>query len=549
MSPMRSAGWLASLVPLLLASPAPAQTPGEAARENDPSIQRERTLREREYREEREGEDAKPDDGPVIKGPAAGGEGDLPESGQTFELQSIRFSESAFIDRERLEAIAADYIDRPVRFADLNEMIGRINRIYAERGIVSARALIPPQTVEGGVLEVRLVEGRLGELEIRGNRLTRRDFVADRLPVAPGEVVDVPAVRERLTRMNRTTELRTSAALRPGGDPGETDLVLKVREPDRLSTEVFADNAGSESTGEYRVGATLQVYAPLGIDDRFTAYAVGSEGAENLYLAYRFPVNDSGGRVDVSWSGGEIEVIDGAFQRLEVTGESTNYDINLTQPLLRNDELWVDVSGGAGRVESITNIAGAPLSDFEVTRYTLGLQLRGFGDRSLWSLRNDLASADVENIFGEASDFVLWNGRGRYRQALGERWTLQINGSWQYADAETVPSPLLFEAGGVTTVRGYPSGAVAGARGYAAGIEARYRWRDGLQPYVFLEHGGIEDVSPESETVTGIGAGLTWRYSEDLRAEVSYARALEDVLPEQDGGRLHFRLSWSWAGL
>jgi hemolysin activation/secretion protein len=539
--------WLALVLTLAVPAVATAQTPGEAARQFDPNIQRERTLREREYRQEREQEDDGPGDAPVIEGPAPGGEGNLPESGQTFTLEEIRFNESAFIDAGRLEAIAADYTARAVRFADLNEMIGRINRIYAERGIVSARALIPPQTVEGGVLRVRLVEGRLGALEIDGNERTRRGFIAGHVPVAQGEVVDVPALREALTWLNRTSELRAGAALRPGAEPGETDVVLRMEEPSRYSAQVFTDNSGSESTGEYRGGATFQVYAPLGIDDRFTAYAVGSEGAENLYLAYRFPFNNRGGRIDLSWSGGDIEVIDGAFEQLDITGSSTSYDLNLTQPLLRGDELWADVSAGAGRSDSSTDIAGAPLSDFEVTRYTLGLQLRGFGDHSLWSLRQDLADAEVENIFGESSDYLLWNGSGRYRQALGERWAVQFAGAWQYADEKTVPSPLLFEVGGVTTVRGYPEGAVAGARGYTAGLEGRYRWREGVEPYAFLDYGRIEDISPDSENLGSVGFGLSWRYSDSLNAEVAYGRTLEDVLPDQDDGRVHFRLSWSWA--
>src|SRR5690606_40196049 len=90
--------------------------------------------------------------------------GTLPETDDVFELDAIRFTESVFIDATVLEEIAASYRDRPVRFADLNEMLGKINAIYAERGIVSARAIVPPQTVDNGVLEVRLVEGRLGEL-------------------------------------------------------------------------------------------------------------------------------------------------------------------------------------------------------------------------------------------------------------------------------------------------------------------------------------------------------------------------------------------------
>lgn len=78
--------------------------------------------------------------------------GTLPESDAEFELRDVAFTESEFLSAAELERIAADYRGRPVRFADLNAMIGRINATYAERGIVSARAIVPPQTVEDGVL-------------------------------------------------------------------------------------------------------------------------------------------------------------------------------------------------------------------------------------------------------------------------------------------------------------------------------------------------------------------------------------------------------------
>lgn len=536
------------LLLFVAADPSLAQTATDAARSLDPSLQRERILRDLEYFEERDAPSEVPSGEPVILGPAPGGDGSLPETQNVFELEAIRFNDSAFIDSDTLNDIASKYISRPVRFADLNEMIGEINAIYAQRGIVSARALIPAQTIDNGVLVVRLVEGRLGQLEIEGNAATRDGFIASRLPLSRGEVVDVPALRESLTWLNRTTELRIQSALRAGQNPGETDMLIQVDEPPRVSAQVFIDNLGTESTGEIRGGAIVQIYSPLGIDDRLVLYTVGSEGTKNHFLSYRFPFNRSGGRVDVSYSQGDIEIIDGPFVPLDITGDSSSYDVTFTQPFLRGDTFWLEAYAGGSWSESSTSISGAALSEFDVTRYTLGFQLRGFTDRSVWSLRQGGSRANSENIFGDTLDLNLFNGNGSYFYRINDSWSAQARGGWQYTSEETVPSPLLFQIGGISSVRGYPEGALAGARGYYVNLEAQHQWRDGLAPFAFIDHGLVDDISPDRETISSMGIGLAWQYGQHLSGELSWGHALEKVLPDQDSGRLHARVAYSWAG-
>jgi hemolysin activation/secretion protein len=519
------------------------------ARNIDPSLQRERTIQQQRMLQEREREVEKPSDEPVIIGPPATGDGELPELDVEFELREIRFSESAFISDDELSAIASEYLNRPVRFADINDMVGRINQLYADQGIISARAVVPPQTVDGGVLEVRLVEGRLGKLLIDGNDLTRESFITKRLPLSTGEVVDIPALREALTRLNRTTELAVQTALKAGENSGETDLSLQVNEPERASAQLTIDNYGTESTGEYRGGLLAQLYGPLGIDDRLLVYGVGSEGAANGLVSYGLPVTRHGTRLELAYSVGDIEIVEGAFAPLDITGESSSFDLSLTQPLHRGDQFWSDVYLGSSWSESTTDISDAALSEFDVTRYTLGVQMQGFGARSYWSFQQGVSQAEAENLFGNTDDTVLFNGTASYAYRLTDLWNIQARGGWQYSTEETVSSPLLFQVGGVNSVRGYTEGALGGARGYYMNLEVSYRFSARLSPFVFMDHGLVDDVSPDRETATSAGIGLAWQYGDYLSGQVSWGQTLEDVLPDQDDGRLNASISLSWAGL
>lgn len=533
---------------LVAAGGAAAQSAADAARQLDPNAQRERALQQQRYFDEQAHPQTAPSKKPVIIGKPMGGAGKLPESAVTFTLKDIHFNQSAFIDSATLQRIAAGYVGHPIGFADLNAMVGKINAIYAKRGIVSARAIVPPQTIDNGVLDVRLVEGRLEKLEIDGAKATRRFFLDNRLPLAPGAVVDVPALRDALNWLNRTTELRLQAALRAGEEPGGTDVVLGVTEPPRFNGQVFADNAGDESTGRFRAGALMQVYAPLGIDDRFTLYGVDSRGSFNGLVSYRLPFNRLGGTLELSYSRGDIDIVDGAYESYDITGGSSSYGLTVTQPFLRGNHFWLDGYSGVSWITSNTDIAGEALSDFHVTRPSIGVQLRGFGNRFIWSLSQGISHADSEDIAGETVSLNVFDGNASLLYATTDRISMQLLGAWQYTSKEAVPSPLLFQVGGIGSVRGYSEGVVSGARGYYLNFETRYQWRDGLAPFVFIDHGLVHDSGADGDSLTSAGVGLRWQCGKHLSASIAWGQALEHVVPHQDRGRLHARVSITWPG-
>lgn len=529
----------------LIALEASAQAPVPGALP-DPLRQTENTLQDERYFETGRSGTTNPGAEVVIEGGGAES-GTLPESDAEFELRDIAFTDSEFLSTADLAGIAGDYRGRTVRFADINAMIGRINAIYAERGIVSARAIVPPQTVEDGVLQVRLVEGRLGELLIEGARSVKQEFISRRLPVAEGQVVDVPRLREDLTRLNRTSELVLQSALRAGQAPGTTDLLLSVQEPARWDGQLFVDNLGTDTTGENRFGAFARWYSPLGRDDRLTLYAVGGEGAANFHTSYAVPVTRGGGRLEGSFTYGDISIVDGPFVDLNITGESTSFALKYNHPVWRGNRYWLDLHGTATSAESETVLDTSALSEFSISRYDLGATLQGFGERLVWNVSAAYAAADVEDIFGDSTPVKLFTGTATVMYRLRDRWAARINSGWQIADEETAPSPVLYQIGGVSTVRGYVNGVVAGANGYHLNLESSYRFDNGLMPFVFYDLGEIDDISPDKVNISSAGFGMSWQYRRGLSGELSYAQALDDILPDQDSGRIQLRVAWTWS--
>ncbi len=508
----------------------------------DPSLQQERAFESEEYFQEQPREQEQD----PLELPSDINRQGLPESDVTFELQEIRVNESELLPMDIIREQIAPFEGRAVSFADINALVDALNNLYAEEGLVNARVIVPPQRIENGVLTLKLVEGRLGKVIIANDIYNRGSVVRWGLPAEPGAVVDIRELRSAFTRINRTSNFQLRAALAAGEKPGETDIRLNVDEQPRLRGQAFIDNAGSESTGEERLGVSLVINGPLRIDDRMTLFVVGSDGSLNGLFSYDALVNPWGGRVGVRFSQGDIEIVNGPFEALNVTGDSQEVALRWDQPWYSGDTVLVQSYLENAAIESTTELEGQAISEFTVDRWSAGIQINGYLTSANWSFRQGVVQAEVENVFGVTDNYQLFEGDASWVQAFDGGFLGLFRGGWQFADEDTVPPTLLFQSGGAGSVRGYPSGAVAGADGLFASAELRYRWRLGLEPFAFTDYGQIKDVSPSTAQLHSLGAGLRWQYGDHLNGELYWGQTLREVVPDQDSGKLQARISYQF---
>ena len=140
----------------------------------DPGAIQQRQIEEQRRRREEERERFKPSE-PIkrdrIELPAA----EPAPDAVRFLVREIEFTPSEILSAAELEAIAAEFRGRQLTLADLRQLAERVNALYQAKGIVTARAVIPPQDVSNGVVRVQLVEGRVGRVNIEGNASTPQD--------------------------------------------------------------------------------------------------------------------------------------------------------------------------------------------------------------------------------------------------------------------------------------------------------------------------------------------------------------------------------------
>ncbi|MGY8636230.1 ShlB/FhaC/HecB family hemolysin secretion/activation protein [Bradyrhizobium sp. 14AA] len=480
---------------------------------------------------------------PKLNGPAViGGEREksqlLKPGGPKFRLRKVEFDQSKFITPAELDEIAKKYIGKNVDIASLLQLVADINAIYTERGIVTGIATLPEQDAKGGVVRIKLTEGRLQKTTIEGNKQTRTDYILDRVREPEGEVLDVPKLNRDVTWFNRTNDVQIKALLQPGTSFGLTDLQFAVIEPPIDTLQLFTDNQGAENTGRWEGGAFYKRHGLFGVDDRLTFYGVRSDGNLNGNVAYSIPVNPWGGRVGVSYTEGKIKIIQGPFVALDVTGRSSQAAVNFSQPVWVTQNWLVLLNAAETEGKTVSRFATVDVTNDHYDKATAGVSVTNSGNTYSITVSpavNYIAWQD--HVLGNNRAFNTFTGSLIATSAAGPaNFSTNVLASWQYTQEKLLPGDQIFSIGGPTTVRGYPSNAASGDSGYYFNAELHYNWSQwlrGFDTYIFTDWGAVYSTFPGVTEMTSVGIGFSWTYASFMTFEANYATPLKMAVSTQ----------------
>lgn len=471
----------------------------------------------------------------------------LPGSDVRFVLSEVHFSESELLSAAELEDISSQFVGREVGMPDLQQLLDAVNAAYQARGINTARAVLSAQAIDDGVVRVQLIEGRLGELRIVGEAHAPERFVRRRVSQQPGELVDAQRLRDDLVYLNRTTDVRARALMQAGKVPGETDIAVELETPSRTGFGVFVDNSGVESTGRERIGVQGQAWGLLGISDLLAGSVAWAKGGLEGRIGYSGIVNRRNGRLGLNVSRNQINIIDGAYQDLDITGESTSYGLDFRQPFIANQRWLLQGSAAVARVSSSTDISDERISETDSDMATIALLLAFRGEGREISLTQAISRVSIDEPLRDESSFTSAPGSFSWTQRLGQTGLVtRSHLGWQYASSDYVPSGNLFQIGGVGTVRGYERGVLGGARGYYANLELHRPYRGTHDVYAFVDYGKVEADFPDETSILGAGVGFAGQWARRFAYSFDIGHAFDKVTGEQDTVRIDFRLTATW---
>jgi hemolysin activation/secretion protein len=514
----------------------------------------------REYyellKEERD-DTARPSDEPVIEQEAEPVAAEPVDGGRTILITRFEVSPSEVLTPEEIAAVTDQYVNIELDINQLMGVVAEINNLYTTKAQIIARAVLPKQKVSDGVIKIQLIEARLGEIQVEGNEYTRDSFIQKRISLETGELIRLNILEDDLITFNRWNGMALKASLMAGEEFGTTNIVLLANERQQFVLNLFADNAGRETVGENRLGLSAQVASLFGFRDRLSLGGTVSEGAKNFWGLYDIPVHRSGTRVGVSYDHGDIEIIEGPLKPLNVTGDSYNAGITVTQPIATKRTYDWDTSLSFVHKSSNSYFDDVKLVNTDADDLILGTNLRFYDQSGTWLTSHAATFGQSDAVKGR--DYFIYTGSLIRLQYFQNASNLIFRSRWQLTGTNDLPSFNQIIIGGIASVRGYTEGLLVGDTGYTLSAEYAYPlgfangWAQRSNVFAFFDHGaafpfrGNEGADSKSEDfLASIGVGLDFDVLESLSFKLSVGVPLiNKSFYDQDDYRVNVIFNWN----
>ena len=389
----------------------------------------------------------------------------LPSGEATFVLKSVRVTGNESIPSETLEDLSANFLGSSVSINDLRKIATEIKDYYRERGFIAAYVYLPPQDVTEGVVEIAVVEGRIGKIEIKGNRWFSGSVIKRALGLSAGNILLYKQLRSALTFLNRSPDIKVKSVLKPGIEERTTDIEINVEDkfPVHLATDV--NNLGTRDTGETRWGVALSDTNLLGqMDQAESRFQIG-KGAWAVGTRYNIPVHSSGTNLGFSYTRSAVD-LGGDFKALDVEGDASAYGFEILQPVFRESYMEAGLELGFDWKDIQNKILGAKAGTDNLRILNTGINLdftdawgRTFSPHSFHfgfdtflggSHKTDSAAIRA----GTGGQFFIYRtSLVRYQRLPGDL-AMGLRGSAQLSPDSLPPSEQL-HLGGAFSVRGY----------------------------------------------------------------------------------------------
>jgi hemolysin activation/secretion protein len=483
--------------------------------------------------------------------PSAGQQPAVAAGGPAFRLEGVMIEGAGAIAPEDLRSTWEDALGRPVTLPELEAIAAAIGARYRDGGFVLSQAVVPAQTVEDGVVRIRVFEGFVDRVGVEGAEPAAAAWAERRFArAAAGRPLDIAELERAVLLARDTLGGGVETVLAPSPETlAAADLAVLV-EPRPISGFGALDTRGSRLYGDVAATAGLTAFGLLGGTERLDLLVSGDPFGGRLgYLRgdAAFPVGGfDGGMLDGATlrlrgdvSRGEPEEL---VEDVRLLTDEIGFGAELLVPFVRSRSGNVFGSAGLdwGRSETTTRFGSDEIDERDtLLALALGTSFDR-ADRSGVSIADfafrqglDAAGASI-GASGPAAGtptFTRAFGRIARLQQLTDDWSLFAEALWQVA-GNVLPNAERFALGGSTVGRGFAPANTTGDSGYGVRVELRRQVGLGAEGraaevYGFGDAGRARDRSEardgdrwESLASVGIGARIDLSPNVTLTPEI-----------------------------
>jgi len=488
-----------------------------------------------------------------------------------FAISSYEIEGNTLLPESQVEQVLKAYLGADRSIDDVNAAADALRKAYEDAGYPVIKVFPPAQTAEAGRVKLKVIEGQIQTVLIKGNQAYNQKNIRNSLPPLQEKIKpNAKQIVAAIAAANENPAKQVAVNFQSAEEVGQIDAVINVTEDRPQKFTVGYDNMGATSTGVNRINLGYQD-ANLFNRDHMATVQFGTSldhpsRSQQLSAGYRVPFYDQGLSFDligaISRSTADTNV---GFGSTRFVGNGYMLGARLNQSL---------VSAGEYRHRMIY---GFDFKDFDNTCTGIAAGTCGtvtampvsatyFGAFNAPEVQASAALSFAANIpggrHGNIEEYALaraggtpnwnvWRANTNVLVPLPADLQIRVALAGQYSVDRLIPGEQ-FGLGGANSVRGYLERTVSGDRGYNGNLELYSPDFGKLMPssninaraLLFWDFGKVyftdaNRYGEKSQPLSSIGAGLRFNLGRDLavKLDVGFAQEKYIAAPGTDASR------------
>lgn len=488
-----------------------------------------------------------------------------------FTLSAITLRGNTIFPDAALGNLYKEHLGREISLGVIYQISDAITARYRNAGYVLARATVPAQRVENGIVQIVIFEGQIGKASIEG-KLPGKDKLLEAYlnKITASTPLSADVLERYVLLINDLPGVAAKAVLVPSFDTaGATDLVLQVSE-DPWDAAFSVDNRGTEFIGAVQFRAQGGYNNLLGMYERISAQSVVTQNTNELRFfdfGYAQPVGTEGTVAGIS-ANISYSNPGSTLKQFDIEGQNRSITATLSHPWVRSRRKNISFQGSFTAKNSRTDLRSSLLTEDRLRVVRAGASADftdGFAGVNLFGLEvsqgldilHATNSGDLNRTrFSGREDFTKITGNAMRIQSITQRTRAVFAMNGQYALSQLFSSEE-FGYGGVPFGHAYDPSQLTGDHGVSARAEGQYTTpyqNDFLRSselYAFYDIGSVwhieNNARPWKESAASLGGGARFTLSDKLTGYVEVAKPLTTSVPargtEGKSARFFFSLA------
>ena len=477
------------------------------------------------------------------------------------------------ISTEDLEAVAREFEGRELTLEEMSELVDLVTITYQERGYILARAFLPKQDIQDGVLEIAVMEGNIGKIEVTGqshysDRVIKRYYEGQ---LEEG-VIKEKDLERALVLTNEVPNVKTDVILKKGEKTGDVDVVVNAKDTSWLTLGAGLNfdynNYGSPLTSQNRYGASLNLVDHKFGTELFLRGVIGDNVEDSaLFLGtYRIPVFKYGTSVELGYLRGNY-LVGQNLADLGFDGDTAIFGGKIVHPFIAKKNNSFKFSLGYDHKDSRTKLQGevSNIDELDVAYFNIDYEgLDRFLGKNIFNFSANFGKLDLfadkpptrQNPSEHYERFTL--SALRIQKLYG--YTNLILRGFGQATNDRMVAIEAFVIGGYGTVRGYEPATYLGDSGYTLSAEINFappkladknvfnqKVGQMIQLAAWFDYGQVfvnEPIpgEPSENYLDGWGFGLRFFFKDRVTFKYDYAIPIQQ-LADQPSAINYFLIS------